>query len=49
MMATRKTNAEYCRKYREKNKEEYRIADAARKKQSRLKRKLLHPAAHEEF
>ena len=49
MAAARKTNAEYCKRYRGKNKEEYRIANAERKRHSRLKQKLLHPAAQEEF
>ena len=33
------TNAERCKKYREKNKDEYRANDALRKKLNRLRKK----------
>ena len=51
MTATRKTNPE--KKYWEKNKEGYRIADAERiswmLQTNSIKAKTVHPAAHEEF
>ena len=36
---TKATNADRCKRYREKNAEEYKIKNASRKKQARLKLK----------
>lgn len=45
---TTTTNAERCKRYREKNKEEYRINDALRKKQKRTVLKTLDKVKYEE-
>ena len=45
---TKTTNAERCKRYREKYKEEYKISDALRKKHARLVLKMQNKAKHEE-
>ena len=44
-----KTNEDYCKTYREKKENEYKIKDAARKKSERKKRRYLDPKKHDEF
>ena len=44
-----KTNKDYCKTYREKKGEEYKIKDSARKRSEREKRKYLDPKKHNEF
>ena len=44
-----KTNKDYCKTYREKKGDEYKIKDAARKGSEREKRKYLDPKKHDEF
>ena len=45
-----KTNKDYCKTYREKKGDEYKIKDAARKRLEReKKRKYLDPKKHDEF
>ena len=44
-----KTNKDYCKTYREKKGDEYKIKDASRKRSKREKKKYLDPKKHHEF
>ena len=44
-----KTNKDYCKTYREKKGDEYKIKDASRKRSKREKKKYLDPKKHDEF
>ena len=46
---TKTTNADRCKRYREKNKEEYKINDALRKKRARLILKTQDKEKHEQL
>ena len=45
----KKKNKDYCKTYREKNGDKYKIKDAAEKRSEREKRKYLDPKKHDDF